>query len=75
MHASTHTQSSTVSQSDCQYWLTMTDYLKFKPPGGATVLARGDVFGCGYVVATRPQGLSSFIKAVAQALHGGLCNH
>lgn len=53
----------------------MTDHLKFKPSGSATVLAGGNVFGCGYVLATRPQGFSTFIKAVAQALPGGLCNH
>ncbi len=53
----------------------MTDHLKFKSSGSATVLAGGNVFGCGYVLATRPQGFSTFIKAVAQALPGGLCNH
>ncbi len=75
MHISTYMQSSTLSQYVCQYWQTMTNYLKFKPPGSATVLAGRDVFGCGHVLATGPQGLSTFIKAVAQALPGGFCNH
>lgn len=75
MHASSHKRSSTLSQCDCQYHQTMTDHLKLESPGSATVLARGDVLGCGGVLATRPQGLSTFIKAVAQALPWGLCNH
>ena len=50
-------------------------YLELKSPGGAAILAWRDILRHGEMVGTRPERLSTFLKAVAQALTRRLCNH